>query len=202
MNRERWAKLMGAWDLDEHWDTFAELEKRHGEKHRFYHTGEHVEACLGYLDSVWDELERPLEVEMAFWFHDAVYNPMSAKNEEESAQWARDFLMELGQSDEVFERVYSLIMATCHTVGELSGDAALMVDIDLSILGADAERYDWYEQAIRKEYRWVPWFLYKKKRKEILQSFLDREAIYVTAHFKGLWEEQARTNLARAIGAL
>lgn len=193
---------MGAWALDAHWDTYDALVTRHEEKHRHYHTGEHVEACLGHVDSVREALERPLEVEMAFWFHDAIYNPMSGNNEEESAQWARDFLTDQGQSEDVIERVYALIMATCHTASELNGDAAMLVDIDLSILGAEPDRYDWYEQAIRKEYRWVPWFLYKKKRKEILQSFLDRESIYTTAHFKGQWEKQARANLARAIGAL
>jgi hypothetical protein len=44
------------------------------------------------------------------------------------------------------ERVHGLVMATAHMAGELSGDAALVVDIDLSILGKPARIYDEFER--------------------------------------------------------
>lgn len=83
-----------------------------------------------------------------------------------------------------------------------SGDETLVVDIDLSILGRDAPRYDEFEQRVRKEYRWVPLVLYRRKRIEILESFLKRPRIYGTDHFHARYEEQARRNLQRAIQTL
>jgi predicted metal-dependent HD superfamily phosphohydrolase len=81
-------------------------------------------------------------------------------------------------------------------------DARLVVDIDLSILGQDELVYDQFERSVREEYKWVPWFLYRRKRTEILRGFLDRESIYATEPFRQRYETAARTNLERAIRAL
>ena len=86
-----------------------------------------------------------------------------------------------------------------HHNKNLLNDVAYLVDIDLSILGADSETYDWYEQAIRKEYKKVPGFIFKNKRKEILRSFLVGDFIYQTVYFQYKYEAQARLNLARAV---
>ena len=202
MNSERWYTLMNTLGFDENHVAFHHLCDKHAESHRRYHTGVHVEACLRHLDSVASLLERPVEMEVAFWFHDAIYEPFSATNEQDSADWAREFLRENDADGALIERVVDLIMATCHTASDLEGDAAYMVDIDLSILGATEEVYDEYEQAIRFEYKKVPGFLYRRKRKQLLQSFLDRDALYTTEHFSALWEASARENLVRAIAAL
>ncbi|MBP7962586.1 MAG: hypothetical protein KBG20_06780 [Caldilineaceae bacterium] len=76
------------------------------------------------------------------------------------------------------------------------------MDIDLSILGSDPADYDRYEAAIRQEYAWVPGFLFRRKRKAILQSFLDRPRLYATVFFRERLETQAHINLARAIAQL
>jgi hypothetical protein len=47
--------------------------------------------------------------------------------------------------------VHQLIMATCHAALPTTPDQALLVDIDLSILGADSERFDEYEVQVRQE---------------------------------------------------
>ena len=202
MNSERWYALMNTLGFDENHMELHHLSEKHAEAHRRYHTGAHVEACLGHMDSVASLLERLVEMEVAFWFHDAIYEPFSATNEQDSADWAREFLEEDGADAAMIQRVYDLIMTTCHTASDLEGDAAYMVDIDLSILGADEAIYDEYEQAIRFEYKKVPKFLYRRKRKQILKSFLDRDALYTTEHFSALWEVSARENLARAIQSL
>ena len=77
-----------------------------------------------------------------------------------------------------------------------------MVDMDLSILGASVDVYTQFERNVRQEYKRVPYFLYRKKRKEILQSFLAREAIYYTDFFRDKWEKPARRNLRSAIEGL
>lgn len=66
-----------------------------------------------------------------------------------------------------------MILATKkHELLNDSADLKLFLDFDLSILGTSAEVYQRYSQAIRKEYSWGPYFLYRKGRKKILENFL------------------------------
>jgi predicted metal-dependent HD superfamily phosphohydrolase len=76
------------------------------------------------------------------------------------------------------------------------------VDIDLSILGAAPERFDEYEKQIRDEYAWVPGFVFRRKRAEILEGFLARPAIFSTPMFFQQLERAARDNLQRSLDQL
>jgi predicted metal-dependent HD superfamily phosphohydrolase len=78
----------------------------------------------------------------------------------------------------------------------------LLVDIDLSILGATPERFDEYEVQVRQEYAWVPGPLFRRKRGEILQAFLVRPSIYSMPWFRQRLEAQARSNLQRSVARL
>ena len=193
---------MKAWRIGPSEEVYASLASAYSEAHRHYHTTRHIEDCLSQLDSAIGISDFPEEVELALWFHDAVYKPISSKNELKSAEWAQSFLQAAGAEDSRIQRVYDHILATRHGEESLSGDAAVVVDVDLSILGRDPEAYDEFEQAIRREYKWVPWSVYRSKRAEILSSFLDRAKIYTTEHFRGQFEASARRNLERAIQAL
>jgi predicted metal-dependent HD superfamily phosphohydrolase len=99
-------------------------------------------------------------------------------------------------------RVHDLIMATTHDAIANDPDTALLIDIDLSILGADPDVFDRFERNVRKEYWWVPGPLFRQTRAKILQSFLDRPSVYATAGFRERLEDAARRNLAAAIAAL
>ena len=81
-------------------------------------------------------------------------------------------------------------------------DAQLLVDIDLSILGGPAERFERYDQDVRTEYAWVPGLRYQEARAQVLQSFLDRPRLYHGEHAATLLEAQARINLAAALSRL
>ena len=93
-------------------------------------------------------------------------------------------------------------MATEHNFVPVENDQKLIVDIDLSILGASSSRYEEFVEAIRKEYKYVPWFMFKKKRIELMQYFLNRESIYSHEYFVQSLEKQARVNIAREISKL
>jgi predicted metal-dependent HD superfamily phosphohydrolase len=93
-------------------------------------------------------------------------------------------------------------MATRHEALATMPDAQFVVDIDLSILGATEEAYSRFEENVRKEYRWVPSMIFRRKRAEILQSFLARPTIYSTKPFQARYEAQARRNLESAVAAL
>ncbi|HHY86145.1 MAG TPA: hypothetical protein GYA07_11530 [Verrucomicrobia bacterium] len=92
---------------------------------------------------------------MAIWFHDAIYDPRAADNEERSAELARLYLAEARVSVAFQDSVARLVLATKQHDGSLDPDAPLMVDIDLSIFGQPAERFWQYEEQIRGEYEWV-----------------------------------------------
>ena len=202
MTPARWHRLMEAWQVPPSDAVFSELVAAYSESHRHYHSGKHLEDCLARLDESVDLVEAPEVVEMALWFHDAIYKPTSSKNEEKSAEWAVRFLRSVGAEEPSQRRVGDLILATKHVDAALGGDSAVLVDIDLSILGRDPEVYDVYEDAIRKEYRWVPGPIYRRKRREVLESFLQRLAIFSTDRFRGRYEEPARANIERALAAL
>lgn len=202
MNKERWQKLMQALGLPPSLDCFKELYSAYSEKHRYYHTTKHIDAMLRHLDTFAHLAERRDEVELAIWFHDAIYKPFSSSNEVDSADWAKEFLLANDYDKDGIQRVHDLIMATLHN-GEVSNrDQKLLVDIDLSILGTSAEVYDQFERHVRQEYKLVPSFVYHKKRKQILQSFLARVSIYNLDEFSNQYEQTARENIQRAINNL
>lgn len=180
---------------------FAQLMAAYAEPQRHYHTQQHLGECLLAFDDARALAGHPDEVELALWFHDAIYDVKGHHNEQRSADWARDALRDAGVSTDAAQRVHDLIMATRHTAVPSGRDEPLLVDIDLSILGAERARFDEYEQQIRKEYAYVPGFLFRRKRREILKGFLDRSAIYSTPHFHDMLEARARDNLHRVTEA-
>ena len=170
---------------------------------RAYHTVRHLEECLGHLDDVRRRLRRPDEVEAALWFHDVIYDPQAADNEERSADLAERLLGPAGVPTEYLAEIRRLVLATGHRGSrDPQDDASAITDIDLTILGAERARFDEYEADIRREYAFVPEDQFRRRRREILQSFLARPAIYATPWFHERYEARARENLSRSIGAL
>ncbi|MEJ8851939.1 N-methyl-D-aspartate receptor NMDAR2C subunit [Variovorax rhizosphaerae] len=178
---------------------FSELTARYREAHRGYHTLQHLAECLSLLQLHIDEAERPGEVALALWFHDAIYDVPGHENEEKSADWARDALIAAGLSAEAAQRVHALVMGTRHSAIPDGNDACLLVDIDLAILGAPGERFAEYERQIRMEYAHVPPEIFEPQRREFLSQFLAREPLFQTSTIRAAREAQARINLRAAI---
>lgn len=208
MNTEPAALLQTSWHRA--WTALgltpaADLQQRlltaWAEPQRHYHTLQHLSECLTHFETTHALAERPGEVAIALWFHDAIYDLKAKDNELRSAQWAVQELQHSGADETLCQRVHALIMATCHDAAPTEPDAQLLVDIDLAILGASPERYAEYDQQVRAEYAWVPQLIYGFKRKQVLQGFLQRPQIYSTAHFQQALEIQARSNLRKATGA-
>lgn len=181
---------------------FDELIARYSEPHRKYHTVRHLDECFEKLAELRSEASRPHEVELALWFHDAIYEKGSSENEAKSADLAARVMEQVGVAQDAVQRVHSLIMATRHAAVPVGADQIVLVDVDLSILGAAPARFDEYERQVRDEYAWVPRFLFKRKRRTILMSFLARPAIFTSVLFKERYEAQARENLLRSIRLL
>ncbi len=182
-------------------ELFGLLEAAHTETGRHYHTDIHIADCLNQFEGVRSLAARPAEVEAAIWFHDAIYDPRRTDNEERSAAWAHSVLTTAGAAVSTIERVAGHILAT-KTHETADPDAALLLDIDLSILGAQPQEFAAYDAAIRREYHWVADEAYRTGRAQLLRAFLARPYIYQTATFRDQYEAQARHNLNRKLEEL
>jgi predicted metal-dependent HD superfamily phosphohydrolase len=202
MSPERWQQLLEGLQLAGDTSTYTALMAAYGQRHRHYHTTRHIAHCLTELDLARHLALEACEVEIALWFHDAVYDTHRADNEERSAEWAERCLSGLGLDPTRVTRIREHILATRHSAAAGTEDSQLVVDVDLAILGADADRYQEFETTVRQEYRWVPGPVFRNRRAEILQSFLDRPSIYQTAFFRERHETAARANLTAAIRTL
>ena len=201
--RDRWLALwerLGRAVPDEslHHDLLA----CYSEPHRKYHTVQHLDECFERLSEVTEEATHLGEVELALWFHDAIYDTKRQDNEERSADWARSTVLAAGLPTSAAERVHALIMATRHDAVPAGTDERILVDVDLSILGAMPGRFAEYENQVREEYSWVPAIVFRSKRRAILEQFLKRPTIFSTQKFIQGYEPQARRNLEQSIRQL
>lgn len=196
--RRAWAGLAGSPPVG----LYDELIACYGAPTRHYHSLQHLEECIACHQELRASMQRPAELEMALWFHDAIYDARAKDNEVRSAEWARAALRAAGCAAVVGQRVHDLVMATRHETAAAVSDAGLLVDIDLAILGAARERYDEYEVQIRAEYAWVPLPAYREARAALLRGFLARPAIYANSIMRERFEAAARGNLSRALSQL
>lgn len=194
---ERWLKFWAsAGATGDPLPEWRSLSAHYGEPHRKYHTIGHIAHCLDELEEVRTMAGDPVAVEMALWYHDAVYDPRAHDNEARSAELARQAAAAMGLPRGFCDRVGGLILVSTHQAPASSPDAQLFADIDLAILGRPTAIFAQYERQVRAEYSWVPEREFRAARSAILQSFLDRSTIYATTHFRRKYEEPARLNLS------
>jgi predicted metal-dependent HD superfamily phosphohydrolase len=182
-------------------DLHASMLAHYRQPHRAYHTLQHLDECFALLSEA-RNCPRLAEISLALWFHDAIYDTTRSDNEAASADWLAEVAYQAGAPTELNARLHALVMATRHSAIPQDHQAQLLVDIDLSILGAPEHRFDEYEQQIREEYIWVPEPLYRQKRSDVLQAFLQRPLLYCTADFRSRFEMPARKNLRRSLQSL
>lgn len=197
-----WRSLQACGDGGDGIALMQKLTTAYAEPQRSYHTIQHLNECLALLEPHLELAEHPAEVEIALWFHDAVYDVEGKDNEARSASWAQTELIAAQVTPEAVERIKKLIMATCHAALAQGRDQQLLVDVDLAILGAPRARFIEYEEQVRKEYDWVPGWLFRRKRRGILKEFLARDPIYNTPQIRARLEGQARENLAYSLSQL
>lgn len=202
MSLARWAQPWAELGLQARMELHADLRKRYSEPHRAYHTLHHIAECLALLEQTQSLAQSSAAVELAIWFHDAIYDPRKTNNEERSAEWARRELRRVGASLDLQEHVVAMIMITRHESEPETQDEMLMSDIDLAILGAGAARFNEFEKQVRVEYRHVPTQLYRAGRRRVLTALLERHHIYYTEWFRTRREAAARANLQRALTRL
>jgi predicted metal-dependent HD superfamily phosphohydrolase len=173
---------------------------------RHYHTWEHVVACVERLKTF--PSAQPRIVFLALVFHDAIYVPGRTDNEQASAALAHETLLSMCTiTADDLDAIERMILATRdhHALsGTLSAEEAVILDLDLSVLGASREEYAHYADAIHAEY--VPAAAteaqFRIGRTEFLHRMLAKPHIFLTAEGRHRWDEAARANLAWEIGDL
>lgn len=182
-------------------EVYDHLVTAYAAPERAYHNLWHLKECFDHYNLVADRLRRPAEVALALWFHDVVYDSRRPDNEILSAAWADNVLCAAGCHAETIRRVHALILTTTHRTVPEAGDPAYLADIDLAILGADAERFAEYEVQIREEYRWVDSVAFDAGRADFLSRMLARPTIFATPYFRDRLERAARRNIAHSIAS-
>jgi len=201
----QWVRLLdrGGVSPADAYPVFDHLVAAYAEPWRYYHTLEHIAETLKVLTKLLDQAEDAFAIMLACWFHDAVYDAQKHDNEAQSAELAMALLRPIGVAEVHLQRIDALIRATAHfDEAAIVGDAVLLVDADLAILGSAEVRYQRYANDIRREYAHVPDADYQQGRLRVLRNFLAQPQIYHTERMFAVGEEPARANLQAEIARL
>lgn len=174
---------------------WAEVEEKHTDKKRYYHTLSHLENLLKQLIEVKDKIEHWETTLFTLYYHDIIYDALKSDNEEQSAELATIRMKQLSVSETIIENCKAQILATKKHLSHTDTDTNYFTDADLSILGQDLEHYSAYSKNVRKEYSVYPDLIYNSGRKKVLKHFLEMERIYKTDHFFHKFEQRAKQNL-------
>ncbi|MFJ4779353.1 hypothetical protein [Streptomyces sp. NPDC088762] len=173
------------------------------EPQRRYHTTAHLADVLARVDVLAEHADDPAAVELAAWFHDAVYRPDRSENEERSAALAERALPELGIDPGRTAEVARLVRLTV-THDPAPGDAngEVLCDADLAVLAGDGAAYAAYAAAVRAEYGFVPDDAFRTGRAAVLRQLLDLPRLFRTPYGAAHWEAPARANLSAELDGL
>ena len=179
----------------------ADLIERYKESGRYYHTLDHIEHCLGQFDRVRAQCRQADAVELAIWFHDAIYNFPAYENEKLSAA----FFMEKSENllaTQFREDVAALVIATEHVRPPQDPDQRILVDVDLSSFGLPWEQFASDGKNIRQELHYLTDSEFYAGQIAFMEALLTRVRIFNTEYFYDNYEEKARDNVQRYLAAL
>lgn len=192
-----WKKLAGDDKVSQKWLEI--ILNFHSESHRHYHNLSHIVSLLKQAEdlfsvSEFNSIEKAI-INYSIFFHDLVYNPQSRDNEAQSAKLFMDFAVEKQLTQVIYEVVYESILATAHhSVSAKFEITNYFLDLDLSILGAEASKFDLYEEQIREEYKFVPDDIFHVERTKLMQKLANP---YKTEYGKNRFLPRAQLNLKK-----
>ena len=189
---------------------WQDIAMRYNETQRVYHSLQHIRQLFGQFEQVKHHLNEPHIIALALFYHDVIYTPTCVDNELKSAEYAVESLNSY-LSAEQCQYIYALIMMTAsHQIDQIDelikhgkySDAAYLLDMDLSVLGASWSEYQQYAQAVRQEYAHISNVNYRVGRISVLKGLLAHQTLYLTDYYHSRLEEQARENIKREIKIL
>jgi predicted metal-dependent HD superfamily phosphohydrolase len=204
---DRWCATLAAAGSDataaRQLEAGESLLARWSEPHRSYHTTAHLAAMLSTVDLLAAAPADATAVQLAAWFHDAVYDPRQDDNESASAALAETTLDALGIAAESVAEVARLVRLTAtHDPAPDDANGALLCDADLAILAAPPSAYRRYAEAVRAEYAHVEEAAFRTGRAAVLRRLLAQPQLFSLASARDKWEKRARINLAIEVSTL
>jgi len=183
----------------------AGLRARYAEPHRAYHGQAHVDALLQGLAGLGAAVTDPTAIEMAIWYHDAIYDPAAWDNEARSADLLRTEMAGLAHparldAAELMVRLTAGHALTPQVPAGQRADCALFLDLDMAVLGAVPAVFDDYERGIAAEY--VPVHgadAYRTGRAAFLRTLLAPPRLFLTDRFEAALGMAARSNIEGAL---
>ena len=177
--------------------VYGDLCARLQEPDRKFHNIGHIDDCLHRLDEVRAHLQDPDAVEVALWFHDAVYVPGDASNERRSAEL---FLTQATGAAPLFRRrVSALILTTRRNRTPRDNDCRFIDDIDLAGFGSPWEEFMRNGDLLRREFASQSDDDYYRGLGSFLTSLRRRPRLFRTDWFARRYEVQAQRNLVRLL---
>jgi predicted metal-dependent HD superfamily phosphohydrolase len=187
----RWENIMPGHDA-----LFLDLLDRWGEEHRKYHGRTHLLAVLEALDLLTEPDVPPRNVQLAAWFHDAVYRGAAGQDEEDSARLAEERLAHAGLPAADVEEVARLVRLTSdHRPEAGDDDGALLCDADLSVLGGEPEPYARYVASVREDYAHIGDADFAAGRAAVVRQLLELDPLFHSQRARELWLDAAHRNL-------
>ena len=189
---------------------WQDIAMRYNESQRVYHSLQHIRQLFGQFEQIKHHLNQQHIIALALFYHDVIYEPTCVDNELKSAEYAVESLSPY-LSAEQCQYIYALIMMTAsHQIDDIDknsdkakeSDAAYLLDMDLSILGASWSEYEQYAKDVRQEYANVSNADYCVGRIEVLEGLLAHLTLYLTDYYHSKLENQARQNIEREIKVL
>jgi predicted metal-dependent HD superfamily phosphohydrolase len=200
----RWEKTLNLFPayMTRSYKLFDEIVAAYEDKHRVYHSTDHLLHAFTTLDMFFRVEPYQLEIELALWYHDFVYVIGADHNEGKSAQHAVDRLTEIHMTASTANMIKCLIIETSHLFPRYNNrESSIITDVDLAILGESPDMYAHYEQQIRREYAMYNDSAYQLGRRKVLLDFYNRPRIFRTPEMISFgYEDRARENLARVLG--
>lgn len=201
-------------DEQDYEPLWQDIAQRYSESQRYYHTLDHLAYIFANFDSIVVHLREPHLIGLALFYHDVIYDPKrkpeDKSNEVKSADYAERQLADYLSPAQVKRLSTLILMTESHQLSDAAdlgnttfdSDAAYLLDLDLSTLGAPSPDYDAYARAVRQEYQHIPDRLYQMGRTAVLKSLLAHSRLYVTPYFYERLEQQARQNISQELAAL
>jgi predicted metal-dependent HD superfamily phosphohydrolase len=185
------------------WTTISSM---HSEPHRFYHTLTHLAHMFELFDENSSKVQNRMIVTLSILFHDIVYDPKSPRNEEDSADLFKNFVIDINHPKltAVCDVVFDYIIATkSHAVDTEDGlhlpdsvreDKLAFLAFDMAILSVPLASYREYAKKVRLEYSHVDVEVYCTRRASFLRGVLDGGPVFY-GKLDNLAEERMGVNL-------
>ena len=187
--------------------TSALLKQFYAGSTRHYHSLNHIEDCLRQLSEYEFSLEKSKcdidLIALGIIFHDSIYIPTASDNEESSALLMETVMWRSLMEVSNITLVKAMILATKHKefnpIANYNINTQLLLDIDLSSLGYDREKFNKNNNDIRSEYSFISNKQFYTGRVKFLSELLAWERLYYTDYFYEKYEKRARENIENEI---